>query len=208
VVPPVYTANEIGSALAAFRGEIEQVPPMHSAVKHKGQRLYKLAHQGLVVERAPRPVHIHELVLLERGGDWLRLEIHCSKGTYIRTLAEQIGEALGCGASVSALRRIGSGPFDAEHMHTIDELRERAEGGLDRLDEVLLPMDSALNDWPRVCLSDDVAFYLRQGQPVMVPHAPTEGWVKLFKRDRDFIGVGEVLDDGRIAPRRLLRHAQ
>lgn len=195
---------EILEVLAEFKGEIEQIPPMHSAIKHHGQRLYKLAHRGLTVERQPRRVTIHRLDLLDFGDGRLHVEVDCSKGTYIRTLAEDIGRRLGCGASVENLHRFGAGPFDAKDMVPLTELEERAARGLDALDEVLLPMEAAVAHWPGVSLPDAVAYYLRRGQPVLVPHAPTEGWVRIFAGGDRFVGVGEVLDDGRVAPRRLM----
>lgn len=191
--------------LAAFTGEIEQIPPMFSALKHQGQRLYKLAHQGLTVERQPRPVTIHTLDLVDIGECSLSIRVVCSKGTYIRTLAEDIGEALGCGARIEVLRRTGAGPFRAESMITLPEVEALAERGLEALDAALLPAEAALADCPQVSLPEGVAFYLRQGQPVLVPHAPTAGLVRIYGRGERFLGVGEVLDDGRIAPRRLLR---
>lgn len=202
--PPILTERDILDVLAEFNGEIEQIPPMHSAIKHQGQRLYKLAHQGLTVERQPRPVTIHRLALLDHGDGRLQVEVDCSKGTYIRTLAEDIGKRLGCGASVEALHRLGAGPFDAKDMVPFSELQERAERGLAALDEVLLPIEAAVAHWPGVRLPDAVAYYLRRGQPVLVPHAPTQGWVRIFAGGDRFVGVGEVLDDGRVAPRRLM----
>jgi tRNA pseudouridine55 synthase len=202
--PPQLAEREILQVLAEFTGEIEQIPPMHSAIKHQGQRLYKLAHQGLTVERQPRPVTIHRLALLAHGDGRLQVEVDCSKGTYIRTLAEDIGKRLGCGASVENLHRLGAGPFDAKDMVSLGELQERAERGLDALDEVLLPIEAAVAHWPGVRLPDAVAYYLRRGQPVLVPHAPTEGWVRIFAGGDRFVGIGEVLDDGRVAPRRLM----
>lgn len=202
--PPKLTEREILRVFAQFHGEIEQIPPMHSAIKIQGQRLYKLAHQGLTVEREPRPVTIHRLALLDHGDGRLHVEVDCSKGTYIRTLAEDIGKRIGCGASVESLHRLGAGPFDAKDMVPYAELEERAERGLDALDEVLLPIEAAVAHWPGVKLPDAVAYYLRRGQPVLVPHAPTEGWVRIFAGGDRFVGVGEVLDDGRVAPRRLM----
>ena len=201
--PPALSELDIKRVLDQFKGEISQIPPMHSAIKYKGQRLYKLAHQGVVVEREPRTITIHELHYVGHEEDRLSVEVLCSKGTYIRTLAEDVGESLGCGASVYSLHRTASGPFQAAAMVSLDAVRERASAG--SLDDILLPLDSVVMDWPDVSLSNDAAFYLKQGQPVLVPHAPTEGWVRIYlKRDR-FLGVGEVLDDGRIAPRRLLK---
>lgn len=190
--------------LEGLEGPQEQIPPMYSAVKHQGQRLYKLARQGVEVERKPRPVVIHTLELLRFEGDTLEFDVRCSKGTYVRTLAEDIGAALGCGAHVIALRRLAVGPYDGVEMVDLETLRRLAAEGAGRLDTVLLPMESALAEWPDVRLSDDAAYYLRRGQPVLVPHAPTRGWVRLYARDRRFLGVGQILDDGRVAPRRLV----
>src|SRR5574339_685186 len=155
----VISEARVREVLESFHGEITQIPPMHSALKHQGQPLYKLAHQGIEVERKPRQVQIHELTLLRFAGDELEIRVHCSKGTYIRTLAEDIGAAL---------------------------------------DAFLLPMEQALDGWPEVVLSDTTLYYVRQGQAVQVPQAPTHGWVRLFSPQREFIGVGVVLDDGRI----------
>ena len=202
--PRALDRKKILRVLAEFTGEIEQVPPMHSAIKHQGQRLYKLAHQGITVERQARPVTIHRLALLGSESERLQVEVDCSKGTYIRTLAEDIGKRLGCGASVETLHRLGAGPFGADDMVAFAELEERAERGLETLDEVLLPMETAVAHWPEVNLPDAVAYYLRRGQPVLGPHAPTEGWVRIFAGGDRFLGVGEVLDDGRVAPRRLM----
>lgn len=202
--PRGLTREQVERVLERFRGPLSQTPPMYSAIKHRGQRLYKLAHQGVVVERAPRTVHIYELAALELAGDALTVEVFCSKGTYIRTLAEDIGEALGCGAHVANLRRTAVGPFDDSKLVLLEALEARAGEGLAAADALLLPMEAALADWPDIDLPEGVAYYLGKGQPVMVPHAPTRGWVRIYcGRDR-FIGVGEVLEDGRIAPRRLV----
>ena len=200
---PVFSARTLERAVAGFRGEIDQIPPMHSALKHKGKRLYQLAHEGVVVEREPRPVTIHRFDVLRAEGDRIEVEVLCSKGTYIRTLAEDLGAALGCGASVEALRRIGAGPFTADDMTSLTILESLAERGSEALDALLRPMEAAVSRWPSVLLTEGIAFYLRKGQPVLVPHSPTEGWVRIHAERAGFIGVGEVLDDGRIAPRRL-----
>jgi len=200
---PALDPAQLQAVLHRFTGSLLQVPPMHSAVKYQGQPLYKLAHQGLEVARAPREVIVHELRLLRHDGDRLELEIACSKGTYIRTLAEEIGAALGAGAHVVELRRTAAGPFHADQMVTLAQLEAAAAQGLPALDALLLPMETALAHWPAVCLSEDLARYVRQGQAVFVPKAPTHGWVKLHTADR-FLGVGRVLDDGRVAPKRLI----
>jgi len=196
---------QLEAVLDQFRGEIEQVPPMYSALKHQGRRLYELAYQGQSVEREPRRLWIHELTLLSRDDRQLEFSIHCSKGTYVRTLATDIGERLGCGAHVSRLRRTQVGPFDDSDMITLAGLEALAgEAGFEAMDHTLLPADSAVAGLPQVELPESSAFYLRQGQPVIVPKAPTSGLVRIYSRGRRFMGVGEVLDDGRIAPRRLL----
>ncbi|HHJ14874.1 MAG TPA: tRNA pseudouridine(55) synthase TruB [Gammaproteobacteria bacterium] len=202
-----YSEERIEQVLAGFRGHIEQVPPMYSALKHEGQRLYKLARQGVEVERQPRPVDIFELRMTDRGADWLDIHVHCSKGTYVRTLAEDIGEALGCGAHVSALRRTAVGPYGEEQLVSLERLEQMYEEDKFSMDQLLLPLQSALSAYPAVELTPDAAFYLRQGQPVLVPKAPTEGWVRLYEGGERFLGMGEILDDGRVAPRRLMKSA-
>jgi tRNA pseudouridine55 synthase len=202
-----YSLEDLEAALARFRGPQEQVPPMFSAVKHEGQRLYKLARQGIEVERKARSIVIHELALLSWTSPYLEIEVHCSKGTYVRTLAEDLGAALGCGAHVTGLRRTGVGPYGADGLVTLEQLEALAGEGFAGLDALLLPMESALAQWPGVRLTGDAAFYLRQGQPVLVPKAPTSGWVRLYEGESTFLGMGEILDDGRVAPRRLMKTA-
>ncbi|MGD2056154.1 MAG: tRNA pseudouridine(55) synthase TruB [Gammaproteobacteria bacterium] len=191
--------------MQGFLGEIEQIPPMYSAVKHQGQRLYKLAREGVEVEREPRRVMIHDIRLLGFRPPLAEISVRCSKGTYVRTLVEDIGAGLGCGAHVADLRRLGVGPYDETGMVPLATLEQlAASGGEAALDKLLLPMESGLAQWPRVRLKGDAVFYLRQGQPVLIAHAPTRGWVRLYEGETRFLGVGEILDDGRVAPRRLL----
>jgi len=199
-----FRTEDIQAVLHKFLGPIQQIPPMYSAVKHHGERLYKLARQGLEVDRKPRTVMIREIDLLAMTLPDLELEIRCSKGTYVRTLAEDIGAVLGCGAHVVSLRRLGVGPYDESGMVTMENLKKLAAQGLEGLDALLLPVESALSQWPGVRLSSDAAFYLRQGQPVLVPHAPTSGWVRLYHGENHFLGMGQILDDGRVAPKRLM----
>ena len=196
--------KQLRKVLEGFRGDIEQIPPMYSALKHKGERLYKLARQGVEVEREPRQVTIYELELVNFQSPVAQLRVHCTKGTYVRTLVEDIGEQLGCGAHVTGLRRNGVGPFDDSNMIDMEGLETVAKEGHHALDQLLLPMESGLTQWPGVRLTGDAAFYLRQGQPVLVPKAPTTGWVRLYEGESRFLGMGEILDDGRVAPRRLM----
>ena len=198
------TEARLHEVLEGFVGEIEQIPPMYSAVKHKGERLYKLARQGVEVEREARRVDIHSLELRDFHTPVFEIDVHCSKGTYVRTLVEDVGELLGCGAHVTALRRLAVGPFDDSQMIDMTTLEATVADSMAALDKLLLPMESGLAQWPGVRLSGDAAFYLRQGQPVLVPQAPTEGWVRLYEGESHFLGMGEILDDGRVAPRRLM----
>jgi len=202
--PGSYSTADIKQALASFLGDIEQIPPMYSALKHNGQRLYRLAHQGIEVERKPRRITIYQIELIEHTAETITFEVRCSKGTYIRTLAEDIGKVLGCGAHVQSLRRLESGPFSAEQMVTMETIEAAASQGTEVLDQLLLPMDAALMDLKAVYLEENVAYYLRQGQAVVVPRAPTEGLLRVYDEQNRFFAIGEVLDDGRIAPKRLL----
>ncbi len=200
-------AADVEAALEQFRGEIDQVPSMYSALKHKGEPLYKLARQGIEVEREARRITIFSNELAAFEPCQVELEIHCTKGTYVRTIAEELGAVLGVGAHVTALHRRAAGPFTEEDMVSLEQLEnDRAEG--ESLDKYLRPVASAVGQWPEVVLSDATAFYVRQGQPVQVPHAPTSGWVRLSEssntQTKQFLGVGEVLEDGRVAPRRLV----
>jgi len=205
-VPLVADVEEI---LSQFRGAINQVPSMYSALKVNGQPLYKLARAGIEVERKERQVMIYELEIREQADTEWVLDIVCSKGTYIRTLAEDIGKVIGCGAHVSQLRRLKSGPYEIEETVTMEQLEQLRDDGYDALDRTLLPTCTAVQQWPSVELTDITASYFRQGQPVQVASSPTSGWVRIFNESRvqnepNFIGVGEILDDGRIAPRRLV----
>lgn len=211
---PVMTEQTVERVLEGFRGEIEQIPSMYSALKHEGQPLYKLARQGVEVERKARRVMIHRCNLLDLQPHELELEIHCSKGTYVRTLVDDLGEALGCGAHVIELRRLSVGTLHNERMYSLEALQamvsdlESAEEKHAVLDALLLPTFAVVENLPEVELSDLMTFYVKQGQPVFVPNTRVQGQVVLFNKEADtehrFVGVGEVLDDGRVAPRRLV----
>jgi len=201
---PAFSAAEIEQACAGLRGEIRQVPPMYSALKHEGRRLYELARRGIEVERPARTVTVHALTAAMIGPDRLQLQVWCSKGTYIRTLVEDLGQALGCGATVAELRRTGHGAFDAADMVTLETLENAAaEAGPQGLERWLLPADRALADRPEVRLDAASSRFLRQGQPVFVPGVRDAGPLRLYDPQGTFIGVGVLQDDGRVAPRRL-----
>lgn len=202
------TRAKIESAIAPFRGSIDQVPSMYSAIKHEGRPLYELARKGIDVPRKARRITVYRYDVLEvRCGVTAEVDVrvHCSKGTYIRSLAEDLGDSLGCGAHVSRLRRIQSGPFsldDAVGLPVLESLHER--GDSEAMDSMLLPSQRALTAMPQVTLSESAGFYLRQGQAVLVPNAPCDGMVRCSLEDGEFLGIGEILDDGRVAPRRLM----
>jgi tRNA pseudouridine55 synthase len=202
------TEADVRAKLELFRGEIEQVPSMYSAIKHNGQPLYKLARQGQEVERKPRRVKIHELELVGfRGGQRPEVDvaIRCSKGTYVRSLAEDLGAALGSGAHVSVLRRTQAGPFDESMLVSLETLEALKENdAVAEMDALLQPLDAALGQLPLVRVSEAGGYYIRQGQPVQVPNSPCSGMVRMGLESGEFLGVGEILDDGRVAPRRLI----
>lgn len=237
------TLERIIDVLPNFQGAVEQLPPMYSAIKHHGQPLYKLARQGIVVERSPRVINIYDLGIVDFHPDTfeLMLYVHCSKGTYVRTLVSDIGKALGCGGHVSALRRASIGhALKEQNMVTKEQLMQLKEGatqksqkpavlaieqqepqGLreqedafkqiqpcadsyNKLDELLLPVEIILQAYPVVTLTPIMAFYVMQGQPVMVSQAPDSGYVQLKTQDGRFLGVGEIAANGLVAPRRLM----
>jgi tRNA pseudouridine55 synthase len=202
---PQMDQARIKQSLRCFTGEIRQVPPMYSALKHQGRRLYQLARAGLEVDRDPRSVRIHALGLRARTSDGLELDIHCSKGTYVRVLIEDIAADLGTCGHVESLRRLSVGPFQGEHMVDFQRLETLAGQGPEALDRILLPVEHAFAGWPSVELDADSAWYLQRGQAVQVAQAPVQGRLCLFGPGHRFLGVGEVLDDGRVAPRRLLQ---
>lgn len=201
---PSLSRRDVERTLSGFVGSIQQVPPMYSALKYQGERLYNLARKGVEVERPRREVTIFSLDLLSLELPEMELDVHCTKGTYIRTLAEDVGQALGSGAHVTALRRTGVGPFGEEQMVSSETLENEAEKGPEALDSFLYPIDSALQHWPEVVLSPDATFYLKQGQSVLVPRSPTEGWVRVYSADRGFLGAGLIDEDGKVAPKRLM----
>ena len=203
---------DIENTLDQFRGKIEQIPSMYSALKKDGQPLYKLARQGIEVDRPARSATVYRLELLAFTAGTtpcIEVEIHCSKGTYIRTIAEDIGKQLGVGAHVADLRRLAAGPFTLDDAITLEQLELlRGDGRGEDLDYLLLPLDAAVADCLAVELPESAAWYFRRGQPVMTPsvyrQAEEGDIVRIFRGEGEFLGVGEVLDDGRVKPRRLV----
>lgn len=198
--------NDLSAVLPRYRGGIEQVPSMFSAVKSNGQPLYRLARQGLEVPREPRSITVYSNELVSFRPPEFTLDIHCSKGTYVRTLIADIGEDLNCGAHVTALRRIRVGSFDESRLVTMDQVSQASQRNC--CDELLLPTWSAVKEWPAVYVAGSNAYNVRHGQPVRINEAPSKGWVRLCESDDEskekFLGIGEVLVDGRVAPRRMI----
>lgn len=203
---PTLNAEQIEQVLARFRGAIQQVPSMYSALKKDGKPLYELARKGIEVAREPRTVQIYRLELLNVEPLYWELEVACSKGTYIRNLVEDIGDMLGCGAHVAELRRLASGCFQLDEHLTLESLQQIAdEQGLAGLDELLLAPWAAIADKPRVTLSDNASYYILHGNPVRVNNLPINEDVLIFDVQNRFLGVGYMNDDGLLAPRRLLK---
>lgn len=256
--PVAVTRSDVEAILRQFRGDVEQVPSMYSALKHNGRPLYEYAREGVEIERPSRTITIHRLELLDFTGDECVLEVDCTKGTYIRTLIEDIGEALGCLGHVAELRRLKAGPYTEHQVYSLDDLaavrdearesvldvRERAElaelsdlakelghGKLEKvqferlkalskirnragdlaIDGLLLSQDSAVSDWPQVKLGKTGSYYMSQGNPVRAPQSSTRGNVRIYGVAEDdaegevFLGVGEITDDGLVAPKRLVK---
>ncbi|MBY6093907.1 tRNA pseudouridine(55) synthase TruB [Ferrimonas balearica] len=210
--PVNVTLDQLNSALEGFRGETMQVPSMYSALKYQGQPLYKYAREGIEVPREARPITVYELVLNRFEGDEVELDVHCSKGTYIRTIVDDLGEVLGCGAHVSFLRRTQVAGYPYARMVTLEQIQNLLDQANDQdrkpkelLDPLLLPMDTAVATLPEVNMNELVASYLLQGQPVQIPGAPGEGSVRLtVGEQRAFIGLGTINEDGLVAPKRLI----
>lgn len=210
-VVPAITTDDLETVLQQFRGDILQVPSMFSALKRDGRPLYELARAGIEVERAARPVSIYRLVCTAIELPYVELEVSCSKGTYIRNLVEDIGDVLGCGAHVVALRRTQAGPFTLQQSVTREQIADADPQGFLALDAFLLPAWAGLADWPRVELSETSAYYLRHGNPVQASGLPRDGQsVLIFEIQDDgqpdiFLGIGSQDDDGLLAPKRLVR---
>ena len=198
--PAAVTAADVARVLPAFMGDILQVPPMHSALKRDGKPLYELARQGIVVERAARPVTVHAIDVLACSEDFLRLSVHCSKGTYIRVLAADIGAALGCGGHLVALRRTRVGPLDLVAAVTLEALNARGE---DERARFLLPLDALLQNLPRVDLAPDDAQRFGHGNPVDLPPG-LHGKIRVYA-DGTLLGIGGPGTGGRLWPKRLLQ---
>jgi tRNA pseudouridine55 synthase len=191
------------AVLNKFHGRIEQIPPMYSALKKDGRRLYELARLGQDVPRAARCVQIHTLELESYDPRYPVLRVRCSKGTYIRTLVEDVATSTGTLGHVVALRRLSVTPFAEEEMIGLDEIERAAAQSLEVLDRLLLPADRALGDWPAVYLDQDQSLRLLQGQQVSSVGKLQPGLVRVYDSHKGFLGVGDLSGDGRLVPKRL-----
>ncbi|QLB14607.1 tRNA pseudouridine(55) synthase TruB [Mannheimia granulomatis] len=204
------TEAEILAHLEPFRGDILQVPTMFSALKHNGKPLYEYARAGITVDREARPITIFELNFIEYQAPYLTLEVHCSKGTYIRTLVDDLGEALGCGAHVTMLRRTAVASYPIEAMMSFENLQKNAENRpLEELDSHLLPLDTAVSNVAKINLTAEQTKAVGFGQRVKYEN-PNKiyGLVRLFSDNEQFLGVAEITDDNVIRPNRMINLAE
>lgn len=200
------TKSQILAALEKFRGDILQVPTMFSALKHNGKPLYEYARAGITVEREARPITIFELNFIEYKAPFLTLEVHCSKGTYIRTLVDDLGEELGCGAHVTMLRRTAVADYPIEKMMSYADLQNLAENQpLAELDQHLLPMDTAVSALAKINLSSEQTKAVGFGQRIRFDNLnQLYGLVRLYSEDEQFLGVAEITNDTVIRPNRMI----
>ncbi|MDD9195895.1 tRNA pseudouridine(55) synthase TruB [Aliivibrio sp. S3MY1] len=204
--------GQLERCIAKFRGTTDQIPSMFSALKHEGRPLYEYAREGIEVPRKSRKITVYSIELIRFEGHEVEMEVHCSKGTYIRTITDDLGEMLGCGAHVTYLRRTGVSNYPYENMVTIEYLEALLEQAhrediapRELLDPLLMPMDSAVQDLPEVNMIPELADHVLHGQPVQVFGAPQEGIVRMTSgEERLFIGIGHIDNDGRVAPKRLV----
>ena len=200
---PAFTATELDRTLAAFVGRQLQLPPMYSALKRDGRPLYAYARAGVEVDRTPREITIHALHLVTQAPGQLRVEVHCSKGTYVRTLAEDIGEALGCGAHLGGLRRTRAGPFRLEDALPLAYFE--CDGDPARFDTLLLPPDRALEAYPALTLDVAAERAVVRGQRRPAAAGTRTGLHRLYGPAGRFLGVGEITADGSLEPRRMMQ---
>ena len=188
--PRTVSDEELESVLRCFRGDIQQIPPMYSAVKIGGRKLYEIARRGVVVERQPRSVHVYELSVLGREGDEVLLDVACSKGTYIRTLCHDIGEKLGCGGCMSSLRRCASGSFRLENAYTLEQVQAAADRG--EVQKLLLPVDSLFPGYPELRVDAQEERRLRSGAPIRT--SAQDGSYRIYGPDGAFLALASVRD--------------
>jgi tRNA pseudouridine55 synthase len=195
------TKSQFVNICQQFMGEISQIPPMYSALKHEGKALYEYARQGVDITRQARVVNIKKIDVNSFVDEVAEITVACSKGTYIRTLAEDIGKVLGCGAHLIGLRRTETAGYQLEQALTIEQLEAMTVEGRDAM---LLPVDSAIEALPKVILNEEAAYFILRGQAIWqagkIPHSD----LRIYNETNQFLGLGFLQDDGRIAPKRLI----
>ena len=210
---PVNVSHEtLEACIDKFRGESDQIPSMFSALKYQGKPLYEYARQGIEVPREARKIKVYEILLHRFEGSEVEMEVHCSKGTYIRTIVDDLGEMLGCGAHVTMLRRTGVANYPYDKMVTLEQLNELLDQAhrdevapKELLDPLLLSMDTAVEDLPEVNLNAELTDLVQHGMPVQVFGVPDAPALRMTSgEERTFIGVAELNDDGKVAPKRLV----
>lgn len=200
---PDYSAEQLTNILHQFTGQQEQIPPMFSALKHQGQPLYKLARQGIEIERKSRLITIYHIELLACDAESFTLQVACSKGTYIRTLIQDIAAALGSCGHVTVLRRTHAAGYDLQQAYTLEKLQELASQGINQLDNHLLPADEALPDWPGIQLTMEMTEDIQYGRVIQTEHLGQSASVRLYDAEKQFIGLGHVSPDGTVSAKRL-----
>lgn len=196
---------QFSAACQQFLGEISQIPPMYSALKHEGKALYEYAREGVDIARQPRLITIKAIAVKQFSHDTAQITVTCSKGTYIRTLAEDIGAALGCGAHLIGLRRTETAGYLLAQAVTIEQLEAMT---VDARDVLLLPVDSAIEKLPKIVLDKEAAYFLMQGQAVWQAGKTPQGDLRLYDEENQFLGLGFLQDDGKIAPKRLIKASE
>jgi len=201
--PVKVTQKQLEKALEKFRGDIMQIPSMFSALKHKGQPLYKYARKGIVIERPARPVTIYQLDLTRFENDEVELEIVCSKGTYIRNIIDDLGQALGCCAHVTLLHRNFVADYPIDDMITLEQLEKDVEDGVN-IDDLLLPLDSAILHLDEAEIDNESADFFSHGQAINYPNLAEGDLIRVYSEDDVFLGIAEVDDQDMLAPKRLV----
>ncbi|EKD92391.1 MAG: hypothetical protein ACD_29C00031G0006 [uncultured bacterium] len=196
---PYFSIQDIDKAFDTFRGNISQVPSMYSALKYHGKPLYYLARQGITVERQSRTIAIYDLKIISFKDNCVCFTVHCSKGTYVRTLVDDVGEKLNCGAHVTQLRRLSVGEYLENKMITLEALQQESD-----LKKHLISIETIVTHLPEAVLTSTMIFYLKQGQSVFLSAIPPSGFIRLLDSAKKFVGIGESID-GKIAPRRILQ---
>ena len=196
-----FSKMQLEQVCSQFVGVISQIPPMYSALKHEGKAMYEYARAGVEIERAARTITIHNIEINAFDQDTATITVKCSKGTYIRTLAENIGEQLGCGAHLIGLRRTATANYQISQAITLEQFEAMSPAQRALL---LLPADSAVQHLPAITLDADSTFYLQQGQAIWQSGSVPQGLIRLYNEQHEFLGLGELQSDGKIAPKRLI----